>query len=202
MSDSETTSAAAKKPARPKPSHPTYLVMAKEAITALADRKGATVQAIVTYISGTYNLETDTVRQRLKPALARGMEEGYLVRPKDSDAKGFTGRFRLDKTKLAEEEKAKKQKEKLQAAKEKKEEAKPKAKATVAKKSPKKKADGKAVKTKAAASKAKKTPVKGKKAAAKPKVTKKPIAAKATLKTPLKTPKKLKTAASSKRRSQ
>lgn len=118
MAAVESVSAAAKK-AKPKPNHPTYLEMAKDAISSLADKKGSSVPAIQSYIAGKYNLDTEIVRTHLKPALAKGLETGALVRPKNSDAKGYTGRFKVDKTKANEELKAKKQKEKEKLANEK-----------------------------------------------------------------------------------
>ncbi|KAH3747400.1 hypothetical protein DPMN_181826 [Dreissena polymorpha] len=110
--------AAAKKAPRPKPTHPTYIEMAKDAIATLAEPKGATVPAIVSFICGKHKLDVEVVKQHLKPALAKGITEGVFVRPKSSaDSKGFTGRFKLDKAKAAEEIKAKKKKEKEAQAK-------------------------------------------------------------------------------------
>lgn len=175
---------------KPKPTHPTYFEMAKDAISSLADKKGSSVPAIQSYIAGKYNLDTDTVRTHLKPALAKGLENGTFVRPKNSDAKGYTGRFKVDKTKASEEDKAKKQKEKAKLASEK---ATEKAKTAVAKKTAskktptKKKADDKAKKKVTEKTVVKKSPKKI--------ITeKKPKAAKATLKTPKKAPKTLKAA--------
>lgn len=111
--------AADKKKPRAKPSHPTYLEMAKDAITSLDDRKGATVPAITSFIAGKYTLDNETVRIHLKPALAKGLESGTFARPKNSDAKGFTGRFKVNKAKALEEAKALKLKEKVKKAKEK-----------------------------------------------------------------------------------
>lgn len=119
-----------------KPAHPTYLEMAKEAIVSLADKKGASIPAIQSYICGKYNLDTDSVKQHLKKALEKGLTDGVLQRPKNSDAKGFTGRFKVDREKAKEEAKAKAKKEKEKLAKEKAVEK----KAAVAAKSPKKKA--------------------------------------------------------------
>ncbi|KAL4239295.1 Domain in histone families 1 and 5 [Mactra antiquata] len=168
-----------KKKPRPKSTHPTYLEMATEAIKSLDERKGASVPAIASFIAGKYSLDTEVVRVHLKPALAKGLEKGTLARPKNSDAKGFTGRFKVDKAKALEEEKAKKLKEKMKQAKEKAAEKK------VAAKKPKPAAKKKTDKPK------KKTPTKSPK---KKVVEKKPKAAKAQLKTPKKTAKSLKTA--------
>ena len=171
------------KVSRPKPSHPSFFEMAKAAIGSLADKKGSSVPSIQTYIAGNYNLELDFVKIHLKPALAKGIENGTFVRPKGSEAKGYTGRFKLDKAKQTEEAKAKAKKEKEASKTEKKPtktvtKAKTKAKTTtkspkkvVKKKTPTKstKAVPKSPKTKASATKTKKagTP---KKAAKKPKV--------------------------------
>jgi len=111
MSDVEKPAAA--KPKKAKANHPTYLEMAKEAIVGIGDKKGATVPAITAFIAGKYSLDVDVVRTHLKPALAKGLVEGIFARPKDSDAKGFTGRFKLDKAKATEESKAKAKKEKV-----------------------------------------------------------------------------------------
>jgi histone H1/5 len=103
--------AVAKKPSTK--THPTYLEMAKEAITSLSDKKGSTVPSIQSYIAGKYAIDGDTVRIHLKPALAKGLENGTLARPKNSDAKGYTGRFKVDKAKATNEEKEKEKKKKL-----------------------------------------------------------------------------------------
>lgn len=161
------------KPAKSKPSHPTYLEMAKEAIVSLADKKGSSVPAIQTYIAGKYNLEAEVVRQHLKPALAKGLESGTFVRPKNSDAKGYTGRFKVDKAKSAEEAKAKAKKEKEKLAKEK--QALKKAAAGKSPKAKKKAVSASGEKAKKKVEK-KKTPSKTKKTAAK--AEKKPKAAK------------------------
>ncbi|XP_060560266.1 late histone H1-like isoform X2 [Ruditapes philippinarum] len=192
--------AVAKKPSTK--THPTYLEMAKEAITSLSDKKGSTVPSIQSYIAGKYAIDGDTVRIHLKPALAKGLENGTLARPKNSDAKGYTGRFKVDKAKATNEEKEKEKKKKLKEkeAKEKKTAAKKTATKTGEKKTVAKKPGVKKSPTKAkAGDKAKKVVKKtaGKKTPTKPKKTlveKKPKAAKATLKTPKKTTKSLKAA--------
>ena len=99
--------------ARAKPSHPTFLQMAKEALTELAEKPGSSVPKIQTFIAEKYSLDPDSVKVHLKPALAKGLENETFVRPKNSEAKGYTGRFKLNKAKEAEE--AKKQKEKVQS---------------------------------------------------------------------------------------
>ena len=113
------------KVAKPKPSHPTFFVMAKDAISSLGDKKGSSVPSIQTYIAGNYNLDIDVVKIHLKPALAKGIDNETFVRPKGSEAKGYTGRFKLNKVKETEEAKAKAKKEK-DAAKKEKEKAAPK----------------------------------------------------------------------------
>lgn len=107
------------KVSRPKPSHPSFFEMAKAAISSLADKKGSSVQSIQTYIAGNYNLEIDFVKIHLKQALAKGIENETFVRPKGSDAKGYTGRFKMNKLKQTEEAKEKAKKEKAAAKKEK-----------------------------------------------------------------------------------
>ncbi|XP_069062041.1 histone H1.8 [Pleurodeles waltl] len=90
----------AKAPKIPKatdaPLHPTTLSMVLEALRKNTDRKGASVPSIRTYILSTYP-SVDSVRLRvlLRRALARGMEQGLLIRPTNSTAKGATGRFKL-----------------------------------------------------------------------------------------------------------
>ena len=111
------------KASKPKSSNPPFLVMAKDAISSLGDKKGSSVHSIQTYIAGNYNLDVDFVKIHLKPALAKGIENETFVRPKGSDAKGYTGRFKLNKVKETEEAKAKAKKEKETAKKEKENEA-------------------------------------------------------------------------------
>nr|ACX45249.1 oocyte-type linker histone B4 [Notophthalmus viridescens] len=78
------------------PLHPSTLSMVLEALRKNTDRKGATVPSIRTYILSTYP-SVDPVRLRvlLRRALAKGMEQGLLIRPTNSTAKGATGRFKL-----------------------------------------------------------------------------------------------------------
>ena len=103
--------AAPAKSSRPKPSHPSFFLMAKTAITDLADKKGSSVPSIQTYISGKYNLDIDFVKIHLKPALAKGIENKTFVRPRGSEAKGYTGRFKINKVKQLEEAKVKAKKD-------------------------------------------------------------------------------------------
>ncbi|KAK3593643.1 hypothetical protein CHS0354_025534 [Potamilus streckersoni] len=99
---------------KPKPvaTHPKFIEMAMDAIIELNDKKGSSVQAIGSYIVEKYKLDPEKVKQHMKPALAKGLEQGLLVRPKGSDAKGFIGRFKIYKGKLSEENKEKKKKKK------------------------------------------------------------------------------------------
>lgn len=175
-----------------KASHPTFFLMAKEAVTELAEKTGSTVPKIQAFIVDKYELDPDSVRTHLKPALAKGLENETFVRPKGSDAKGYTGRFKLNKLKEVEEAKLKKEKEKekAQKAKEKekstKVEKKPAAKTSAKKtptKSPKTKASAKATKS------PKKTTAKAK-AKASPAKTKAKAVSKTLSKDKLKTPKK------------
>nr|ACX45248.1 oocyte-type linker histone B4 [Cynops pyrrhogaster] len=78
------------------PIHPSTLSMVLEALRKNTDRKGATVPSIRTYILTTYP-SVDSVRLRvlLRRALGKGMEQGLLIRPTNSTAKGATGRFKL-----------------------------------------------------------------------------------------------------------
>ena len=185
------------KASRPKPSHPPFFEMAKVAIGALADKKGSSVQSIQTYIAGNYNLDIDFVKIRLKPALAKGIENETFVRPKGSESKGYTGRFKLNKTKQAEEAKAKAKKEKAAAKvdKDKKTASKTDKKKPASKTDKKTTASKTKVKVKSAAqSKASKSPGKSPKKAVKKKpvakAAKSPAKAKAKPSTPKKAVKK------------
>ena len=178
----------ATKVSKPKPSHPPFMAMAKDAISSLGDKKGSSVPSIQTYIAGNYNLDIDFVKIHLKPALAKGLENETFVRPKGSEAKGYTGRFKLNKVKETEEAKAKAKKEK-EAAKKEKEKEKAEAKKTVKKTAATKpktatKSPKKVVKKKTPSKTATKSP-KSKTKAAKPKTK----AAAGTPKTKAKKPK-------------
>ena len=183
------------KASRPKPSHPPFFEMAKVAIGALADKKGSSVQSIQTYIAGNYNLDIDFVKIRLKPALAKGIENETFVRPKGSESKGYTGRFKLNKIKQAEEAKAKAKKEKAAAKVDKKPASKTDKKKPASKTDKKTTASKTKVKVKSAAqSKASKSPGKSPKKAVKKKpvakAAKSPAKAKAKPATPKKVVKK------------
>ncbi|KAK6170350.1 hypothetical protein SNE40_018763 [Patella caerulea] len=88
---------------------PTFYEMVTEALTKLDDRKGVSVQAIRAYITETYkSVDPNTMKYRMKVALAKGIEKGIFKRPKSSeDLKGATGRFKLDKTAIEASKKAK-----------------------------------------------------------------------------------------------
>ncbi|KAL5018035.1 hypothetical protein ScPMuIL_003757 [Solemya velum] len=128
------------------------------AVTTLNDRKGATIPGILKYVKENYpEIDPNTVRYRLKKALEKGLNEGLLVRPTGSESKGFTGRFKLDKVKVAalkkpkvQNTKEKEKAEKTKAVKKKaKDEDKPKKKKVVETKSPKKTKKTDTLKTKA-----------------------------------------------------
>ncbi|KAJ8259916.1 hypothetical protein GJAV_G00174940 [Gymnothorax javanicus] len=79
-----------------KRSHPTTLEMVKEALKALESRKGQSAQAIRRYILEKYpSVDALRLKYMLRKALAKGLENGTLVRPANSSAKGAQGRFRL-----------------------------------------------------------------------------------------------------------
>lgn len=104
MAESSPSKSAVAKPKLKKltTSHPKIFDIAIEAITALNDRKGATIPGILKYAKETYpEVDPNTIRYRLKKALEKGLNEGLLVRPTGSEAKGFTGRFKVDKVKIA-----------------------------------------------------------------------------------------------------
>lgn len=159
------------------PSHPSMLNMVIEALTTLKDRKGVSVPAIKGYILSRYTTVSPShLTSGLRRAFKTGLESGVLVRPKNSEANGVSGRLRLGKLpekpkkKPVKKTTPKKKAVKKTAKKTPKKDKKPKAKATT------KKTD-QAKKTK----KAEKTTTKSKKTA-----TKKPSVVK---KTPKKTSK-------------
>lgn len=110
------TSPKAKKAPKPAPSHPKTYDMVLEALASLASNKGASVPGTKNYIVEKYpTVEPQMLKSRLKKAFAKGFEEGTIVRPKGFDDLGssMTGRFKLNKAKMTELEKANKPKKKL-----------------------------------------------------------------------------------------
>uniref|UniRef100_A0A7I4YNA8 H15 domain-containing protein n=1 Tax=Haemonchus contortus TaxID=6289 RepID=A0A7I4YNA8_HAECO len=141
------------------PSHPVYSAMIKAALKELKDRKGASKQAILKFMTQKYKLGTNEkqINAHLRMALKRGVSSGALTQPSGT---GAAGRFRLAEKAAAP------------AASKPKKEKKPKAAGTPKKKAaskPKKAAGDKPKKAKIA--KKSKSP---KKAAAKPKKAKSP----------------------------
>ncbi|XP_077998691.1 sperm-specific protein PHI-2B/PHI-3-like [Glandiceps talaboti] len=80
------------------PTHPKTLDMVVEAIKALKDKKGSSVQAIKGYILSHYpTVSPSHLTSSLRRALKAGTESGKLVRPTGSTATGVTGRLRVGK---------------------------------------------------------------------------------------------------------
>ncbi|KHJ75879.1 linker histone H1 and H5 family protein [Oesophagostomum dentatum] len=146
------------KKAKATPSHPVYGAMIKAAIKELKDRKGASKQAILKYITQKYKVGDNEkqINARLRLALKKGVENGLL---KQASGTGAAGRFRLA--------------EKTEST------AKPKPKAPKTKKEKSAKSPKKASKPKAKSAKSPKKAATPKKAASKPKTAKKPAAKKA-----------------------
>ncbi|XP_046545573.1 sperm-specific H1/protamine-like protein type 2 [Haliotis rubra] len=86
-----------KKVVHRKPSgRPTVLNMIISAVRALKDKKGASVQAIKSYIMATYpGIPATLLPSLLKRGFLKGLQTGALVRPKGSLASGASGRFRV-----------------------------------------------------------------------------------------------------------
>uniref|UniRef100_A0ABM0GM48 Sperm-specific protein PHI-2B/PHI-3-like n=7 Tax=Saccoglossus kowalevskii TaxID=10224 RepID=A0ABM0GM48_SACKO len=79
-------------------SHPKTMDMIVEAIQALKDRKGTSVQAIKSYILTHHSTVSPAhITSSLRRAIKSGIESGLLVRPKDSNANGVNGRLRIGK---------------------------------------------------------------------------------------------------------
>ena len=77
------------KPKRVPSTNPTTLAMVVEAIGALQDRKGASIQAIKGYILDKYpTVDPATMKSRLKKAIQKGIDNGTIVRPKSSEEAG------------------------------------------------------------------------------------------------------------------
>ncbi|CAI2348230.1 unnamed protein product [Caenorhabditis sp. 36 PRJEB53466] len=77
--------------------HPSYIIMIKEAIATLKERKGASTQAIFKHVSTNFNVVQGSttekqVKSRLNIALKKGVTSGALVQ---TSGTGANGRFRL-----------------------------------------------------------------------------------------------------------
>ncbi|XP_077977393.1 sperm-specific protein PHI-2B-like [Glandiceps talaboti] len=135
------------------PTHPKTLDMVVEAIKAMKDKKGSSIQSIKAYILSHHTtVSVSHLTSSLRRAIKTGTESGVLVRPKGSTATGVTGRLRVGK--LPEKPKKK------PAAKKKATPKKKPVKKVKAKKTPKKSATKKAGDKK---KKVAKKPVKAKK---------------------------------------
>ncbi|XP_028303396.1 protein B4 [Gouania willdenowi] len=79
------------------PSHPSTIIMVKEAIKALDSRKGVSSQAIQSYIKQHYpSVDMVKLKHLVRRALIKGQENGTLVRPANSTMTvGAQGKFRL-----------------------------------------------------------------------------------------------------------
>lgn len=88
---------------------PTYDVVL-EAIQSVSDRKGCSVDMIKKFYMAKYPEKDWTrVKKIVKKALAKGLEEGIIIRPKAAEnMTGMTGRFKIDKEMLKQKSKPKK----------------------------------------------------------------------------------------------
>ncbi|XP_040014524.1 protein B4 [Xiphias gladius] len=77
--------------------HPSTAVMVKEALKELDSRKGVSSQAIQNYIKQKYpSVDLVRLKHLVRRALKKGIENGTLVRPANSNVTtGATGKFRL-----------------------------------------------------------------------------------------------------------
>ncbi|CAN9511763.1 unnamed protein product [Ophioblennius macclurei] len=82
---------------RKPPTHPSTLVMVKEAIKRLDSRKGVSSQAIKGHIIQMYpSVDPLRLKVLVRNCLKKGLENGTLVRPANSSVTaGAVGRFRL-----------------------------------------------------------------------------------------------------------
>ena len=88
MSDDEEVPVPRLVPSRP--AVPKSLDMVINAIVAINDKKGASIQAIKTYILAHYpTIDPSRLGSRLKNAIPKGLDEGLLVRPKNSETAGM-----------------------------------------------------------------------------------------------------------------
>ncbi|XP_074491795.1 linker histone H1M [Sebastes fasciatus] len=93
VEEKKSDAATLRKPA----THPSTAIMVNEALKELDSRKGASSQAIQSYIKQKYP-SVDLVRLKtfVRKALKKGLESGTLVRPANANATaGATGSFRL-----------------------------------------------------------------------------------------------------------
>ncbi|XP_007500320.2 histone H1.8 [Monodelphis domestica] len=78
------------------PGHPSTLQMVTEALKARGDKHGTSVAAIKFYICRKYPaINMRRFRYLLKQALAKGISDGVLVRPRNSTVTGARGKFKL-----------------------------------------------------------------------------------------------------------
>uniref|UniRef100_A0A8R1I8U5 H15 domain-containing protein n=1 Tax=Caenorhabditis japonica TaxID=281687 RepID=A0A8R1I8U5_CAEJA len=112
--------------------HPPYINMIQSAISSLKDRKGASKQAILKFISANYKLGDNVIQinSHLRQALKRGVSNKNLVQAAGS---GANGRFRVPEKAAATKKPAAVATKKPVSAKKPAEEKKPK-KATASKK--------------------------------------------------------------------
>uniref|UniRef100_A0A8C5MJ05 H15 domain-containing protein n=1 Tax=Leptobrachium leishanense TaxID=445787 RepID=A0A8C5MJ05_9ANUR len=82
-------------PPRP-PGNPSTLSMVVEALRKDIERKGTSVPAIRSRILAAHpSVDPTRLRFLLRSALNKGLEKGVLSRPSNSNAKGATGRFKV-----------------------------------------------------------------------------------------------------------
>ncbi|GFO39348.1 histone h1oo [Plakobranchus ocellatus] len=129
--------ASPKKPAHAKPAHPPLFNAVLAVLQAGKGGKGLSLQAIKRGVVDSYpDMQENFSNVRLRKAITKGIEQGAISRPKGDEEAGFTGRFILNKTYVAEKEKEAKRKLKAKL----KAEAQAKKKAEKQLKSPKPKA--------------------------------------------------------------
>ncbi|XP_031623693.1 histone H1-like [Contarinia nasturtii] len=86
----------AKKPAS-KPNHPPTSQLVNDAIQALKERSGSSLQAIKKYIALNNKVDADKLSPFIKKYLKKGTASGYLVQTK---GKGASGSFKLSAASL------------------------------------------------------------------------------------------------------
>lgn len=77
-----------------KSTHPTSSVMVIEAVTALQERKGSSLQAIKKYIAVNYIVDAEKMARYIRQAIVKNVEDGVLVRVRGKGV-GATGSFKL-----------------------------------------------------------------------------------------------------------